>query len=339
MMKKIFSRISFQSASLAILTVSVLFASSCGDDGGEKSSGESWEIDEKYSRGPVDMRVALSKKELTIADHLSLLIEARAKEGYIADLPKFGEKLDQFGIVDYSSPSSILEDDGTVVTSRIYELEPFLSGSYRIPPMTVTFRQEGDSLIHNVESDTLVVEVLSLLPEDQAELELKGIADPVSIPASRKWIFILGGALAAAAAAAWIVLSLRRKKEIAVRVIPAHEIAFERLERLLAEGLIDEKRYVEFTERVSDILRHYIEDRFGLRAPERTTEEFIIEAGAGLPVEHERKNMLKEFMLHCDLVKFAAHEPTGDEVKRTFDTCRDFIDATKKEEEVEGEAA
>ena len=338
-MKKIFNRISFLSVVLAFFIASMLFVASCGKSGGEKSGDKSWEIDEKYTRGPVDLRVALSKKELTIADHLSLLIEARARDGYIAELPKFGEKLDQFGIVDYSNPSAKLEDDGTVVTSRVYELEPFLSGSYRIPPMAVTFRQEGDSLIHSVESDTLVVEVLSLLPEDQAELELKGIAEPVSIPASRRWLYILGGALVAAAAAAWLFFFLRRKKEVGIRVVPAHEIAFERLERLLAEGLIDEKRYVEFTERVSDILRHYIEDRFGLKAPERTTEEFIVEAGAGLPVDTDRKNILKEFMLHCDLVKFAAHEPTGEEVKLTFDRCRDFIDATKKEEEVDEEAA
>ncbi|MBN2070985.1 MAG: hypothetical protein JW814_05960 [Candidatus Krumholzibacteriota bacterium] len=328
---------------LFLLLSAVVFASpaaffaSCGG-GGEEKTGGGWEIDEKYTRGPVDMRIAIDKKELTIAEHLSLMIETSAREGYIVELPKFGDKLDQFGIVDYSSPSAKLQEDGTVVTSRIYELEPFLSGSYRIPPMAVTFRQEQDSLFHTLESDTITVEVLSLLPEDQAGLELKDIAPPVSIPHDRRWLYYTGAALVAAVAAVLLAIRRRRNRIEEARTIPAHERAFDRLERLLAEGLIDQKRYAEFTERVSDILRHYIEDRFGLRAPERTTEEFIDEARQWLPVEPEQKTILKEFMMHCDLVKFAAHEPTADEVKKSFDTCRDFIDSTKKEEEVKEEA-
>ena len=105
-----------------------------------------------------------------------------------------------------------------------------------------------------------------------------------------------------------------------------------RLERLLSEDLIEGKRYSEFTARVSDILRYYIEDRFGLKAPERTTEEFILEAGEGLPVESFQKEILKDFLTHCDLVKFATLEPTAENVKNTFNTCRDFIDSTKSEE-------
>ena len=324
---------------LFFLTALVAAASSCSDETGLDGKTGEYEIDLDYIRGPVVLRVALSRKELTIADHLDLLIEAKARDGYVVELPKFGDKLDQFGIVDYSNPSVELEGDGTVVTRRIYELEPFLSGTYRIPPMTVTFRQEGDSLIHSVESDTISINVLSILPADRAELEMKDIIGPASIPASRLWIYILAGSLIVAAGVIFLVFFLRRKKEAEVRIISAHEIAFGRLERLLAEGLIDEKRYGEFTERVSDILRHYIEDRFGLRAPERTTEEFIIEVGDGLPVDSGRKDILKDFLLHCDLVKFAALKPSAEDVKRTFDTCRDFIDATKKLEEVDGKAA
>jgi hypothetical protein len=107
---------------------------------------------------------------------------------------------------------------------------------------------------------------------------------------------------------------------------------------LLARKLVEEKRYREFTAEVADILRRYIEDRFGLRAPERTTEEFLAEAGTGLDVGGDRKKILADFLIHCDLVKFAALEPSDDDVKRTFNTAKDFIDATKSLEEVNGAA-
>ena len=45
-------------------------------------------------------------------------------------------------------------------------------------------------------------------------------------------------------------------------------------------------RIKEFYERISNILRHYIEHRFDLHAPERTTEEFLYELNQ-LPVNEQ----------------------------------------------------
>lgn len=323
-----------------LFTVSVsILAVSCGERESDIGGAAVYEIDETYRRGPVSFRVAIDRKDITIADRVTMLLEARAEEGYQVELPRFGDKLQQFGIVDYRNPQPELEEGGVVVTRRIYELEPFLSGEYSVPPMALTFWQEGDTMLHRLESDTLTVQVRSILPEDMSDLALKDIAGPVSYPRSYAALYIVAGCIVAAAAAVFIFVRLRRKKLEIARRIPAHEIAYMRLERLLASGLVDDKRYREFTTEVSDILRHYIEDRFGLRAPERTTEEFLIEAGGGLPVEADQKEILKAFLLHCDLVKFAAVEPSTEDVKRTFETCRDFIDTTKLEEEVKEEAA
>jgi hypothetical protein len=320
----------------AVLPAAVL---SCGRDDAA-APGKKWEIDRDYTRGPVTVRVAVSRKELTIAERLDLLVETRAGSGYVTALPRFGDKLEQFGIVDYRSEPPKLESDGTVVTRRTYELEPFLSGEYVIPPMTVSFHEVGDSTIHYMESDTIRVTVTSILPEDQAGLEIKEIAGPAELPSDYRGAMVIGAAVLLVSGAVVFLLWRRSKRlrEMTARKVPAHEKAFALLERLLAEGLVEEKRYAEFTARVSDILRVYIEDRFGLRAPERTTEEFLAEAGGGLNVDTGKKSILERFLVHCDLVKFAALEPTADDVKRTFETCRDFIDATKREE-VKEEAA
>jgi hypothetical protein len=57
-----------------------------------------------------------------------------------------------------------------------------------------------------------------------------------------------------------------------------------------------------------------------------------------LPVDARKKDILKQFLVHCDLVKFAALEPSIEDVERTFATCKDFIEATKAREEVKAEA-
>ena len=72
--------------------------------------------------------------------------------------------------------------------------------------------------------------------------------------------------------------------------------------------------------------------RLNHRAPERTTEEFLDELRHEDALQSEYRDLLAEFLRHCDLVKFAALEPTEIDVKRTFETCRDFVDATKREE-------
>ena len=292
-----------------------------------------------FESGPVSFRVSLSDSAVTIAERVRMLLETHAQKGYRAELPKFGEKLSQFGIVDYRNFQPELGKDGALVTKRLYELEPFLSGEYKIPPMEISFYAEGDSTRHTLESDTIVVLVKSLLPKDKASLDINDVAPPASFPFGWRNILIVAGGVAVVAAAAVAIWTRRRIREKIVPTLPAHEIAYRKLEKLLARKLVEQKRYREFTAEVADILRQYIEDRFGLKAPERTTEEFLVEAGSGLAVEQAQKSIIKAFLLHCDLVKFAALEPSVEDVERTFSTCRDFIEATKVSEGVKAETA
>ena len=85
-------------------------------------------------------------------------------------------------------------------------------------------------------------------------------------------------------------------------------------------------------ERISDILRHYIEHRFDLRAPERTTEEFLIELQYTDALSESDKGDLGEFLTHCDMVKFAKYSPTTEQIQQTFDLVKSFIEKTKSDE-------
>jgi len=298
-----------------------------------------FKVARSFESGPVSFRVSLSDSAVTIAQRVKMLVETHAQKGWRAELPKFGDKLSEFGIVDYRNFQPEMGPDGAVVTKRLYELEPFLSGDYKIPPMEVAFYQEGDSTLHSLESDTILVKVASLLPKDKASLDINDIAPPAKFPFGWRNILIVVGCVAATAAAFLILWKRRRIKEKIVVPLSAHEIAYRKLEALLARELVEKKLYREFTAEVADILREYIEDRFALKAPERTTEEFLVEVSPALPVDAEKKDILKQFLVHCDLVKFAALEPSVEDVERTFATCKDFIEATKAREEVKAEAA
>ena len=97
-------------------------------------------------------------------------------------------------------------------------------------------------------------------------------------------------------------------------------------------GLLEKGEAKLFYLRLSNVLRHYIEDRFGLRAPEQTTEEFLVELRQGQPFGSAHKELLQSFLEHCDLVKFAELQPTRGEAETTVALCRRFIDETRYEQ-------
>ncbi len=315
-------------SSTCVALAAVLFCSqfSCGKRVEEKG----FSFERRYWNGPVVFTISLSDSVITIAQRIRMLLEVRAESGYRAELPSFGEKLSEFGIVDYRNFQPELAERGEIVTKRLYVLEPFLSGEYKIPPMEVRFFSEGDSIANIVESDTISILVKSLIGADTVSLSINEIVPPIPYPWDARAVVIVSCCILVAIASAALFFKYRRIGEKIVPPLPAHEKAYLALKKLLESGLLDEKKYREFAAEVTDILRRYIEDRFGLKAPERTTEEFLVEASFGLPVTSQQKELLKDFLMYGDLVKFAALEPSPDDLKGLFDTCKDFIEATKE---------
>ncbi len=292
-------------------------------------------IHEKVDRGPATVFLDIDRKEISIAEHLNLTISVIVDENYEIKLPGFGERLEQFGIVDYHTRQPELIDDNRKKLSRSYELEPFLSGDYTIPPMLVRFwkKDEQETDAHKIETSEVEITVKSILPEDLKEYKLNDIIPPVNFPRSYLiWIWAgIAGAVICIVIIAVIIIKKRKKAKIenSVEKLPAHDQAYEELRILVEEDLINKGEIKLFYQRISGILRRYIENRFGLHAPEQTTEEFFagMETRKDFPEQH--KSQLKTFLNLSDLVKFAEYQPEMDTVQKTFDSCKAFIEETK----------
>jgi hypothetical protein len=109
-------------------------------------------------------------------------------------------------------------------------------------------------------------------------------------------------------------------------------LALQALGELKRAGLLSETQADIFYVRLSDILRRYVEWRFGLQAPEQTTEEFLaaVHQTGGLIGSHQA--LLGTFLEHCDLVKFARHQPGLDDMQQAYDSARQFIQRTADSE-------
>jgi hypothetical protein len=324
-------------AGLLVCAGLLVIWSGCGKDSKKTPSKTEFEVDKVYERGPASVHVRLDKTKITIADTVLLQFEATMGPGYKMQMPAVDKALENFGIVDWDNLGEKLDAKNNVVTTCQYRLEPLLSGQYEIPAFTFTFHDANDpNAQHELASEPIPVEVTSLLGDQRAKLVIEDIEGPVEMP--RKpiswwiWPAVGLGIAVVAAAVGWLILRSKRAKMLVRIFRPAHELAYARLRALVAENLIGQGRIKEFYDRVSGILRHYIEDRFDLRAPERTTEEFLAELQYTGVLADSDKQVLGEFLTHCDLVKFAKHDPTTEQIQRTFDLVKDFIERTKSDE-------
>ncbi len=296
-----------------------------------------FEIDKVYEKGPLTAHVRVDKSKITIAQTLLLEVQAAVWPNYEVNMPKIDKVLENFGIVDWSDKGKTLDPNNRIVYCYQYRLEPFLSGKYALPSLTFEFVDVNtpDKKKYEIITDPIDIEVTSLLGEDRSKLTIEDIENVVDIPTkiSWRWLWIISAAVIIGGGAGWALLNRKKAREIIRIFKPAHEIAYERLRLLVKDDLIAKGQIKEFYERISDILRHYIEHRFGLRAPERTTEEFLYELKSSEVLSFSDKEHLTEFMNHCDLVKFAKYSPTTEQIQKTFDLVKEFIEKTKSQEQ------
>lgn len=296
-------------------------------------------IHKTFDRGPVSVHLDTDKTQITIAERLNLTVSVIFDEDFDVELPGFGEKLEQFGIVDYHTSQPELTDDHRSKISRSYVLEPFLSGDYKIPPMKVYFNKKGapTDTRHEIETDEIVVQVTSLLPENFDQMALHDIKPPEEMPQSISlWLWTGGISLLIIISGVAVFLVMRKRKQNGNNMpemkIPAHQQAFDALNALISENLVEKGRVKEFYHKISDILRRYIENRFQIRAPELTTQEFLTSIKDRNEFDTAQKQLLKNFLMHCDLVKFARHQPQTEDIQKTFDACKEFILETQEKE-------
>ena len=157
--------------------------------------------------------------------------------------------------------------------------------------------------------------------------DLRAIKPPVEIPNDWAWVWwVLGGLVLVGLITAAVVWFLRKRQQPSLApVVPPHVRARQRLHAALS--LIHDPRL--FCIEVSNIARIYLEERFDFHAPERTTEEFLVELQATTLLTSDQKESLSGFLQSCDLVKFARFEPSEASLRELHDSALRLVEETQ----------
>jgi len=273
---------------------------------------------------------AVEPAVITVGDPVRLLVTVlHTAESQVVWPDPF--ELDPFELVD-QRPLEPEADGNRVQSSMELILTAFALGELSIPAVEVeVVDAAGDSV--RLTSEVAVIRVESVGLDEGADIrDIKGpLAIPFSMVTLLPWLV---GLAILGAAAYWLYRRYRRRTrpDRPVPVVPprpAHEIAYESLDALEASGLLQLGEVKTYHIRVSDILRVYTEDRFGVDAREMTTGEVLV----GLDRARVARGVVGDFrqlLDRCDLVKFAKFRPDASACRHLVPLGRQLVDVTKR---------
>ncbi|MCB1057517.1 MAG: hypothetical protein KDD11_18610 [Acidobacteria bacterium] len=312
-------------------------------------------------RPPVEAHAGVDKAVATTGDLITYKVTVDYYPAYQVEIPEPGADIAGFRIVEIGSDPTV-DKDGRRIETRWYQLRADLVGSYVLPPITVEYHRADEeppaaapepagepqsgaapasppTTVESVQTSAIFVEVASVLPAEGGADDIHDIK-PLQPPEPVfpwRWIALAGAVLLGGLAGWW--WWRRRSRKPAPPPAPAHEIAFAALDRLRGTDFSDPEAVRRFHFEVSEVIRSYIEGRWGLNATDLTSEEIIGLLSSLRGLDAAQASSLRRFLLDTDRVKFAHHQPATPEIEQTYERALSFVEATRPAPEPVGEAA
>ena len=204
-------------------------------------------------------------------------------------------------------------------------LAPFEEGTYHLPPIPVL---RG--------ADTLLFEGLDMevktMPVDTATFQIHDIKGQMRYPLTfRETLPWIGGVLLLAALTALLVWWLRRRRSDVAATAhkdPAYIVALRELDKWRGDKFWAPDKQKAYYSGITDALKTYIEDRFGVDAPEMTTAELFDALKGAEDLPADLREELRGVFECADFVKFAKHVASDEDNARALPTAVRFVTST-----------
>ena len=284
------------------------------------------------AEAPVAVKMDFSPKKITIGDQVKIRVAVEAPAGVKLAPPPSASIFGEWEVLDYRALPGKAGDAGKTVSEYEWTMTVWTTGKIAVPSLRFAYVNGAGKPGY---ADTLpaLVEVESILAREKDPQDLR---PPKGLIGYRNiWPYIWA-ALAVLGVSFLIWWWQKRRKRMAaiaagilpgVPVKPAEDIAREALDELATSGLAESGEVKVFYIRLSDILRRYIEGKFGIPAMDRTTAELMPEIR-----RHSALNGLnsefRAFFDDCDLAKFAKYVPSVDDIATDLARARRVVDAT-----------
>ncbi|MFH0807663.1 MAG: hypothetical protein V2A57_04535 [Elusimicrobiota bacterium] len=286
------------------------------------------------SEVPINVLAGADKKEITLGDTFEYVLNLEYPKDYKFNLPDFTSIFNGFEIRKQTNIAP--RSRGWLFGTKHYEVQfkfeltNFNIGDQMISSFTVTFAGPSGEIKESVVPET-IVKVTPVKENAQDVQDIRDIKPPLSIGINTLLLFVI---IIFILVGAYLYFLMRKKEGPAVegqvieeqRLSP-EELANKRLDELLAKNLIKEgplgikQFYIE----LSDIIRRYISEKYGVPVIERTTDEVCRDLKKSGQADKKSQIEIKEFLENCDMVKFAKYIPLDNEINGAVEKGREII--------------
>jgi hypothetical protein len=290
-------------------------------------------------RGPLQLIVRVTPKEAQLGDPIRIELSMRTPSDHVVRFAP-ASVFEDVRVLEPGAAAEPTADPNGLVWRQTYVVSTLSSGTLTIPALAVEYgRRPADadqapSFDYQLDSEPLAVEVRSALTTQDSTMQPRDITSPRALPpepwSAAQIAGLSAGALAAAALAYWMYRRLRARLLRPPPPTPADVWALRELAQLAGSSWIATGRGKEFYYRVTEIVRRYVELQFGLAAPDMTTEEFLGTVAGDARLAAAGSLELTLFLEACDLVRYAALEPSEQDGSHALETARRFVASTAR---------
>lgn len=276
----------------------------------------------------VSARARLDSTNYTIGDWITVHIELKHPPG-VEFQPVLGDTTNGYYVV---RRPTLNRTSGTVTEGELV-VARYDSGRTILPGIPFAYSLPGDTLPRTVTTNPLLITVHSV--DVDLGGDIKDVKPQMSVPLSAAEIALYAGiviALGVIGYAAYRYLTKRKPippvEEYVRPRKPAHVVALEELALLKEKRLWQQGKIKEYYSEVTEILRRYVENRFGVMALEQTTDE-ILHALSGVSMEDGILAQMERMLRTADLVKFARYQPGVADHENMMTIAYDVVERTR----------
>jgi cyanate permease len=152
--------------------------------------------------------------------------------------------------------------------------------------------------------------------------DFREIAPPVDYSFVPTWAIFLAS-FAALCLIGLLVWLWKRKPKPQLPPKTPREVALDELDLVANE--IDTVNPYQFSIRISDILRRYVTNQYGLPLTRQTSIEFLTSLAQEKSFSANEKSLLEDFLNRCDLIKFARYEAAPADSRLLLEEATRFV--------------
>lgn len=284
----------------------------------------------------------IDTNHIRIGEPIQLTLQAIYDTALQVEWPVFESAVQSFPLIEAGERKQTTEGSKHLIQAN-YSITAFDTGFVVLAPIAFGFYEADEPVTDSLYTEPLLIRV-DFVAIDTTQ-PYKPIKAPYNAPMTwREWLPYIAVPLMLVALGLIIWYLYKRQQNKPETVVappkppaePPHVVALRELQAIEGEGLWQAGQYKAYHDRVSTVLRTYVEHRFQLEALESTTGELIM-AFAKVPIPRLQVEQLREVLTIADLAKFAKVEPTPEENTKSLALARNFVLVTQQVEQ-EGEA-